>query len=200
MTVVKILLLGPLVVWLCLASAIPAIAAETDVSPDLRALCESCHSARGNSAKRDVPRLNGQQSAYLMLRLEELGDPSRNTPHAAPMMKFGALSDGDAAALARYFSSQPPTRPNGFRLQAEAGEALFRKGGEWNVPACAACHGMSGEGYRTMPRLAGQHETYLRQQLQAFRSGARASTEMNRHAWDLTQQQILDLMAYLANN
>ena len=51
-----------------------------------------------------------------------------------------------------------------------------------------------------MPRLAGQHEVYLRQQLQAFKSGTRASTEMNRHAWELTQQQITNLMAYLANN
>ena len=191
-------LLGMLAVWLCLASAAPADAAE-DVAPKLLALCESCHGGKGVSARRDVPRLNGQKSEYILLRLDELGDPSRNTPHAAPMMKYGALAAGDAVALARHFSSQPPTRPSGFRLQAEAGETIFRSGGEWNIPSCAACHGLAGEGYRTTPRLAGQHEVYLRQQLQAFKSGARASTEMNRHAWDLTLQQTMDLMAYLAN-
>lgn len=192
-------LLGTLVVWLCLAAAVPAVAAENEVAPKLLALCVSCHGATDNSARRDVPRLNGQKSEYILLRLDEMGDPSRNTPHAAPMMKFGALAAGDAVALARYFSSQPPTRPSGFRMQAEAGEAIFRNGGEWNIPSCAACHGLAGEGYRTTPRLAGQREIYLRQQLQAFKSGARASTEMGRHAWDLTPQQILDLMAYLAN-
>ena len=191
--------LGALAVFFCLASAVPA-AAQAKLDPDLLALCESCHNDRGNSAKRDVPRLNGQKAEYILLRLEELGDPSRNTPHAAPMMKFGALNDADARMLARYFSSQPPTLPSGFRLEAEAGQALYRSGGEWNIPSCAACHGMAGEGYRTMPRLAGQHEVYLRQQLQAFKSGTRASTEMNRHAWELTQQQITNLMAYLANN
>jgi cytochrome c553 len=190
---------GLLAVWLCLAAAVPAVAAETEVAPKLLAVCESCHGARGDSARSDVPRLNGQKAEYIMLRLDELGDPSRNTPHAAPMMKFGALSAADAAALARYYSSQPPPRPSGFRLQAEAGEALFRRGGESGIPSCAACHGLSGDGYRTMPRLAGQHEDYLRQQLLAFRSGARASTEMNRHAWDLTLQQTMDLMDYLAN-
>jgi cytochrome c553 len=193
-------LLGTLVVWLSLAAAVPAVAAEDEVAPKLLALCESCHGAKGVSTRRDVPRLNGQKSEYILLRLDELGDPSRNTPHAAPMMKFGALAAGDAVALARYFSSQPPTRPSGFRVQADAGEAIFRGGGEGNIPSCAACHGLAGEGYRTTPRLAGQHEVYMRQQLQAFKSGARASTEINRHAWDLKLQQTLDLMAYLANN
>jgi cytochrome c553 len=135
-----------------------------------------------------------------LLRLGELGDPSRNTPHAAPMMKFGAVRDEDAQALARYFSGQPPTRLSGFRLQAKAGEKIFRSGGEWNIPSCAACHGLSGEGYRAIPRLVGQHEDYLRLQLQAFRSGARSSTEMNRHAWELSLQQIQNLMDYLAAN
>ena len=191
---------GVLAAWLCIASAVPVMAAEAGIAPEVQAACESCHGAGGNSARRDVPRLNGQKSDYIALRLNELGDPSRNTPHAAPMMKFGALKDADMAALARYYSSQPPPRPSGFRTQADAGEALFRGGSsEANIPSCAACHGLAGEGYRTTPRLAGQHETYLRQQLQAFKSGARASTEMKRHAWDLTQQQILDIMAYLAN-
>lgn len=191
---------GALAVLFCFAFAAPVMAAEAGPAPELQALCESCHGPGGNSARRDVPRLNGQKSAYLVLRLNELGDPSRNTPHAAPMTKYGALKDEDMAALARYFSSRPPSQPSSFRSQVDAGEALFRGGGsEWNIPSCAACHGMAGEGYGATPRLAGQRETYLRQQLQAFKSRSRASTEMGRHAWDLTQQQILDIMAYLAN-
>jgi cytochrome c553 len=193
-------LFGALAVWFCIAAVGPVMAAEASVAPALLSLCESCHGPGGNSARRDVPRLNGQKSAYISLRLNELGDPSRNTPHAAPMTKFGALKDEDMAALARYFSSRPASQPSGFRTQAEAGEALFRSGSsEWNIPSCGACHGLGGEGYGATPRLAGQREAYLRQQLQAFKSRSRASTEMGRHAWELTQQQIIDIMAYLAN-
>jgi cytochrome c553 len=192
--------LGALAILLCIASAAPVLAADAGVAPELLAACESCHGPGGNSARRDVPRLNGQKADYIVLRLNELGDPSRNTPHAAPMTKFGALKDADAAALARYFSSRPPSQPSGFRTEASAGENLFRHGNsEANIPACSACHGLGGEGYGAYPRLAGQRELYLRQQLQAFQARGRASTEMNRHAWDLTQQQILDILAYLAN-
>jgi cytochrome c553 len=191
-------LFGVLTAFLCFASAAPTVAAEGEVAPKLLSLCESCHGTKGISARRDVPRLNGQKSEYILLRMAELGDPSRNTPHAAPMTKFGALSAAETMALARYFSSQPPTRPIGVRLEAKTGEALFKSGSEY-VPSCAACHGLAGEGYRTTPRLAGQHEFYLRNQIQAFRSGARTSTEMNSHAWNLSLQQTLDLMAYLSN-
>ncbi len=51
-----------------------------------------------------------------------------------------------------------------------------------------------------MPRIAGQHSAYLMQQLEAFKSGARAGTAMNRHTWDMTLEQMQKLSAYLANN
>ena len=47
--------------------------------------CEGCHGARGDSQKPEVPRLNGQKSDYILIRLKEFRDPSRKQPHASPM-------------------------------------------------------------------------------------------------------------------
>lgn len=44
-----------------------------------------------------------------------------------------------------------------------------------DLAACAACHGTQGQGNPTLgaPRLAGQHYSYLLQQLRSFKVGAR---------------------------
>jgi cytochrome c553 len=42
------------------------------------------------------------------------------------------------------------------------------------VAACASCHGATGSGIPAQyPRLAGQHQDYTVNQLQAFKTGAR---------------------------
>src|SRR5215475_5431446 len=49
------------------------------------------------------------------------------------------------------------------------------------VAACAACHGEQGQGIRGaeyFPHLAGKPSGYLLEQLQGFRDGRRANTQM----------------------
>src|SRR3569833_3530235 len=51
------------------------------------------------------------------------------------------------------------------------------------VAACAACHGEKGQGIRGaeyFPHLAGKPAGYLLEQLQGFREGRRANTQMTR--------------------
>ncbi len=65
---------------------------------------------------------------------------------------------------------------------------------------CATCHGPSG--LTTMPNtpnLAGQPETYLAEQLKAFRSGKRANEVMAVIAKPLSDADIAELAAWYAS-
>ncbi len=62
--------------------------------------------------------------------------------------------------------------------------------------SCAACHGTNGNSVGGTPVLAGLHPQHFSSQMQAFKSGQRASTVMHRHAKGLTDQEILELAEY----
>ena len=163
--------------------------------------CEGCHGARGDSQKPEVPRLNGQKSDYILIRLKEFRDPSRKQPHASPMTRNAAASsNSDSVALAQYFSRQTPTPRSASGIESQAGAEIFLHGADPATPACAICHGPDGDGLGGTPRIAGQHRTYLMQQLADFNFAGRPGTVMNRHTWDMTQQQMGELAAYLSNN
>ena len=196
---------GALATGFLLASALvfpgASAAAELNASSSLVKACETCHGARGESQNVNVPRLNGQKSEYILIRLKEFRDPSRKPAHADSMTRSAtAISDNDAAALAQYFSRQTPTPRIGFGIQSTAGAEIFRHGADPSTPACAICHGPDGDGLGGTPRIAGQHGVYLMQQLADFSSTGRVGVAMNRHTWDMTLQQMQELSAYLSNN
>jgi len=62
--------------------------------------------------------------------------------------------------------------------------------------SCAACHGTNGNSVGGMPVLAGLDPTRFVVQMQAFRSGERASTVMHHHAKGLTPEEIEQLSSY----
>ncbi len=65
---------------------------------------------------------------------------------------------------------------------------------------CAACHGVDGNSPAPMfPKLAGQHASYLENQLQDFKSQARVDPTMNGMAAALSDADIADLSAYYAS-
>jgi cytochrome c553 len=171
-------------------------------TPVPAANCEACHGKGGNSQFDAIPRLNGQQNDYLLVRLKDFLDPSHETPHASQIMTPNAakLSASDAAAIAQYFSTQTPTTGNSFGAYAEMGKDIYLNGAGVDIPACATCHGEDGQGLGTVPRINGQHATYLMAQLNAFSLGDRSSVAMNRHAWDMTLTQMHELTAYLAKD
>jgi cytochrome c553 len=75
--------------------------------------------------------------------------------------------------------------------------------GEIVAYTCLGCHGI--EGYRNaypdyaVPRLSGQHAEYLAAALQEYRSDARQYPTMHLQALSLSDQQIADVAAYLAD-
>jgi cytochrome c553 len=82
-----------------------------------------------------------------------------------------------------------------FVAQAEAGDA---KAGRAKAEAfCGVCHGVDGLAkIPEAPNLAGQSETYLTEQITAFKSGERKNEMMSVVVQDLSDTDIENLAAY----
>jgi cytochrome c553 len=79
---------------------------------------------------------------------------------------------------------------------AQAGDPVA---GEKLSKPCASCHGPDGNSLApNFPKLAGQHEDYLVQALQDYKSGARQNPIMKGLVSGLTEQDIEDLAAYFS--
>jgi cytochrome c553 len=83
------------------------------------------------------------------------------------------------------------------------GERLAKTGNGGKTLACYSCHGRGLKGNGSMfPPLAGRSPTATARQLYDFKSGARHgrnSADMKRVAAKLTDQDIVDLTAYIAS-
>ena len=166
-------------------------------------VCSSCHGPSGRSVSSTFPRLAGQQKDYLIAQLTAFRDHTRADPHAQTYMwgMAARLSNPTIAALAAYYSAQRPFpgTPDDSPAAA-AGRKIYTEGiPAEGVPACIACHGPTGGGNSTIPRLAGQHAAYIERQLEAFASKARANEIMHQTSKNLTAEQIPDVAAYVAS-
>ncbi len=164
-------------------------------------VCAACHAIDGNSAITANPKLAGQHPEYLYKQLTNFKSGERANAVMSGMA--GMLSDADMHAVAEYFSKQTlnlgQAKTNG---AGSLGEKIYRAGIQANsVPACAACHGPSGDGLPVKyPRLGGQHSEYVLNQLRQFRLGTRANDEakvMRTIAAKLTDQEMEAVADYI---
>lgn len=168
--------------------------------------CQVCHAADGGGqAAAGFPRLAGLNSAYLKKQLKDMAKGSRNTPVMTPIAK--ALTDKDIEAVASYYSQLPAPKVK----VATTNPALLKKGkelvenGNWSkdIPACFACHGDGATGVgEHFPALAGQHASYIGQQINAWKSGLRQNDPnqlMKGIAERLSGDEIQAVSAYLAS-
>jgi cytochrome c553 len=105
-------------------------------------------------------------------------------------MFFDRLSSGKAlvfgACLAVSFTAQD---------RANAGDAKAGRAKAESV--CGVCHGVDGLAkIPEAPNLAGQSETYLTEQITAFKSGERKNEMMSVVVQDLSPDDIENLAAY----
>ncbi len=66
---------------------------------------------------------------------------------------------------------------------------------------CANCHGRSGQGMASFPKLAGKDADYIAARLKAYRAGEKVGPNtplMTPHAAKLTDEQIAGLAAYVS--
>jgi cytochrome c553 len=164
--------------------------------------CVACHGVNGNSVNPEWPNLAGQHESYIKRQLAAFKSDARQNPLMTPMAK--PLSDEDMADLGAFFSSQSLTG----NLEADPskvslGEKLYRGGdAQRGIPACAACHGASGNGNPAAGYAAirGQHATYAAAQLKAYRSGTRQTDPnqmMRNAAANMSDEQIAAVAAYI---
>jgi len=141
-------------------------------------VCAACHGADGNSAADTYPKLAGQHAGYLVKQLGDFkapsggGQPARNNPIMAGMA--GMLSGQQVVDVAAWFAAQSPQPGYAHDKDTLAlGQSIYRGGiAAKGVPACAGCHGPSGQGIPALyPRLSGQWAGYTVAQLTALSTG-----------------------------
>lgn len=181
------------------ASAAQAQTPAEKAAADMRqSSCRTCHGDTGDSKSDTIPRLNGQGGRYLASRLTSFRYPIKESPRAIHNMAIPAaeLTGPVIAALAKFYAAQTPPPAGG--KPDKLGAAIYQKGAK-DIAACQSCHGATGEGSSTVPRLAGQHRGYLLLQLQAFSNAARVADPMNYHVWVMTPAQAEAVANYLGN-
>ncbi|MFO7305429.1 MAG: cytochrome c4 [Gammaproteobacteria bacterium] len=137
--------------------------------------CDACHGVNGNSETSVWPSLAGQNARYLVRQMELLRAGARPSPEMQPIA--ATLSDEDIADLAAHYAAQVPIAPQEAPDEtAKAGEALYQKGDPARaLPACASCHGASGEGNPATgdPAVRGQQPDYSILALEAYANRTR---------------------------
>ncbi|WP_157288433.1 c-type cytochrome [Uliginosibacterium gangwonense] len=171
------------------------------------ATCASCHYKDGNSIFSTTPKIAGQHSAYIYKQLHDFKGQNGKPParYAASMLlPLGILNDSDFHALAIYYSEktlipEKAKSPKTFEL----GQRIWLGGNyDRNIPACAGCHGPSGQGIPPLyPRLQGQFADYTRNVLMAYKTGALtndSSGTMQAVSKRMTQNEIEAISDYIA--
>lgn len=85
-------------------------------------------------------------------------------------------------------------------VHAQAAAAGSAQAGQAKSATCVACHGVDGNSANPeWPSIAGQHPTYIVNQLKAFKNGARQNALMSPMAQPLSDQDMQDLAAFYAS-
>ncbi|UDL06238.1 c-type cytochrome [Marinobacter sp. CA1] len=153
--------------------------------------CASCHGKDGNSKRDYIPNLAAQHPLYLFEQFEKFADGTREDYVMSRLAKILTLED--RINIAVYYSEQEArARQADNAGQVEAGAEVF-------ASVCTNCHGRAAEGFRNMPRLAGQPAEYVRNALNRFQDmdPASSSSPMIGIASGLSEDDIAAVATYL---
>jgi len=196
----RLLTLVGIGLWVLGAS--PVVWAQGAASITVTA-CLPCHSegTAGAPGAAPFPKLDGQHAAYLDKQLREYKSGRRKSAIMAPLI--AGLKKQQIPAMAAHFAGQTPARGTVQNPQlAASGKVLYEEGNRaTGVPGCVGCHLPNGAGYERYPRLAGQLQSYIVQQLVDFKSGTRSNDRarvMRAVAGRLTDEEIKAVAEYLA--
>ena len=152
------------------------VAADVAAGKAAYAVCVACHGANGEGNQAlNAPRLAGQEPWYISRQLAAYKAGTRGTaPGDVPGMQMRPMAMTIAtpeqeANLLEYIGTLP-AEPAPITIEGDpvAGKASYA--------VCVACHGAQAEGLEALggPRLSGQNDWYLVQQLQNYKNGRRA--------------------------
>ncbi len=177
-----------------LAAALSAAQAGAEEGRVKAAVCAACHGVDGNSSQPMMPSLAGQPRQFIVTALFMFREGRRDNPQMAPFVS--ALSNADLNDLAAFYAAQklaPPARQANAEVVAK-GRALTAQHN------CVACHTAALTGQQHIPRLAGQQQAYLLEQLKLFKAAKRADFDgtMTSAAQALAAEDLEPLAEYLA--
>lgn len=194
-------------VGMSIVLAAPLTLRAQTTGPASVVVCLPCHGPAIDTAQLPpeappIPTLDGQHAEYLEKQLREFKAGRRKNALMAPIL--ANMSKGRFRELAAHFASQTPVPRAVQNPQlVERGRVLYEQGNETTgVPGCVGCHLPNGVGTPRYPRLAGQRQTYIVQQLTNFKNRVRTNDRahvMRNIAGNLSDEEMVAIAEYLAS-
>jgi cytochrome c553 len=171
----------------------------------VRTVCWRCHGVDGTGRDGAFPSLAGQRAAYLNDALKAFADGARFSATMADVAT--KLDESARRAIAEYYAQLPSGEgaPAGDAETIARGATIAAQGiPDRDVPACVECHGPSDAPKNpAYPTLAGQHASYLGQQLELLRQRRRGGSPrvnlMHAVVDRLTPEDIRQVTSYYAS-
>ncbi len=166
---------SPALIALVLAASAGTAAAQATSAGDPEAgkalaeqMCVACHGP-DKTLNNETPILAGQTWRYLYLQMKDYKEGRRTNEFMSPLMKD--MSRKDMYNLAAYYAGQT------YKGQNEKGSSeLIDKGRKVAEAAlCTMCHLGGFKGQNEVPKVAGQHYSYIVKQLTAFKNKERTN-------------------------
>ncbi len=176
-----------------------AFAGDPEAGKALYPVCSACHgpTGQGNQAMNS-PKLAGQEDWYLIKQMQLFQTDARGTaPGDMHGMQMGAMAKGPQLKapgalenLAAYIGTFPDEAP----VKTVTGDAA---NGQTLYAVCIACHGDKAQGIEAMagPRLTGQNDWYIVNQIKKFKEGQRGY-----HDSDIGGRQMRPMVATLLDD
>lgn len=166
----------------------------------VRNRCSLCHGIDGQSLSPQYPKLAAQSAEYIVKQLFNFKTGQR--PSTVMQDMTDKLTAGEIRGLAEYFSRLPsqPQAAADPELAAVGRYIYFRGNPFSGVSACVTCHGVYASGSAQLPRLAGQHASYLEAQLNHFRQRLRVNDQaMHSVVAAMTEMETKAVAQYLTS-
>jgi len=185
------------------ALIVPPDPSTMDTKALVNNACSKCHGEYGVSISPLFPILAGQLPGYIEAELKLFRIRGRSDPRGRAFMWGIArgLTDEQIKGVAQYFSKQPPVKGSASSTPALAdkGKVMYENGApDRDIEACTVCHGHSGEGVNTQPRLAGQHPDYVSIEMFQYRKGLRENKVMQHVTEKMTDDEIAAVVDYVS--
>ena len=189
-------LVAALVTTLALAAPLRAAAGDdySDIKDTLE-LCFSCHGPNGKApVDATIPIIGGQHMYYLYTELKDFAAGRRQDERMTPVV--AGLDKTLLKRFAQYFSEQKWPE-----IHTGTDAATLKKAKEVADSAeCFQCHLGGYEGTSGVPRLAGQHEAYLRKTILDLKSGRRGnSAAMSSLMRTFSDEDLITMVKYLSS-